>query len=138
MSLQFRVRGPAIQVVRTTTETGTKRPRIEPLGMIPQTGALVPAPLATKLTAEEAAQVADYVAGLQQAQALRAQLAARTINITAAEAARHLAGVRGTAEAAALVPLFEDALATLRTALKPPAETQRPQANRAQPPRRDA
>lgn len=118
MTLQFRVRGDAIQVVRVAAESGAKPPKREPLGMIPQSGRAVPAPLSAKLTEEEKAELAAYVAGLQRAQALRARLAAETIHLTAAEAAQHLATVRDTPEGAALLAVFEDAMATLRGAMR--------------------
>lgn len=124
MSLRFRPRGTAIQVLRVTSKPNTDRIVEVPLGSIPIAGTKLPEALLLSLTEEERVEIDSYIDARVSVQALSQRLAALTLSQTIAEAGNYLLSVSDPAEKAGLTENFKEALGSLRSILQRAAKAE--------------
>lgn len=114
MTLEFRSRGAALHVVRTTRNSETGEEEAARLGVVQVGRARASRDLAEQLSSEERSEVDARVGEMQALATLRQKAAAHTLAWSAADAVRYLHEVTDPAEAAALLTVFAEAAAILR------------------------
>lgn len=118
MSIRFRLKGQAIQIVRVEDPTGADRIKEVALGSFSLSPRKVADSLLAQLTPEERHQFDSYVSVRGAAPGLRARLAALELQQTIAEAARHAASVEDPEEKAVLAAIMRESIAMLRSSLQ--------------------
>lgn len=118
MSLQFRVRGSTIQVIRPVTDPETNRPRRKVLGRISPNGRHVPADLTEKLEGSEPEALNAYVNVLQDVQNTRGKLAALSMQFTVADAVQYLDSLEDPTARATVLAAFRQARDALTGAMR--------------------
>jgi hypothetical protein len=118
MPLLFRPRGAAIQVVRSTPNATSGRTENAILGSLPTDGGRMPASMAARLTEAEKAEVDAYTANLRSIETMRAEVAIRSLNLTAAATARAMADAPDEATRNGYLAILKDTFQTVRAAIK--------------------
>lgn len=118
MALEFRNRGSALHVVRTTRNTETGEEERARLGAVQLGRARVSPDLVGKLSFDEKVELDARVGEMRALVTLRQKAAAHTLAWTATDAVRYLGEVTDPDEAEALSAVFAEAAATLRRGVR--------------------
>ena len=116
--MHFRLRNNIVQVIRTTYDPASKKPRAEIVGRLDRTDPEPGPELLAACTPAEAEEVRRWVAGHMRAHAIAAEHAARTLVQQFAEAARWFATTQDLESARALAADMQQQWVKLRNQLR--------------------
>lgn len=117
--MHFRERGTSVQLVRTSYDATTKKPKQEIVGRIPLGKLQLDGQTAAKLTPQEAGEVQRYIEQAHSVEQLRSKLAAHSLSQTIAQATAYARGITDEAERDLLRAHFAEAIVALRRAAHP-------------------
>jgi len=115
--MHFRERGHVVQVIRTTYDPATKKGKNEIVGRLVKANPQVTDELKAVLAKEELKEVAAWIAGHAKVEALKREVAVRTLTEQLALAEEWFAGQKSD-DAHFLASSLVPAWARLRAALK--------------------
>ena len=116
--MHFRIRKNVVQLVRTTYNSETKKPKAEVVGRIPLNEPAITDELRKKLSAAEAAEAEFWITNQHRMTSIREELAALTLGETLNMANRWLTRQGDTETASAAAAAFLPELQALRRTLK--------------------
>jgi hypothetical protein len=116
--MHFRLRKNVVQLVRTSYDPDTKRPKTAVVGRMPLKKPKLSPDLKSKLTEDEIAETKEWIEGQFRMNSLRDELAARTLPESIGAAHRWLANNADDPAAAAIMPQLLPALQALRRMLR--------------------
>ena len=116
--MHFRLRKNVVQLVRTSYNPETKRPRTVVVGRMPLTHPKLSPELKSSLTEDEIVETEEWIQGQFRMNSLRDELAARTLPESISAAHRWLSNNADNQAAAAIMPQLLPALQALRKMLR--------------------
>jgi hypothetical protein len=116
--MHFRRRNHIIQVIRTTYDPATKKPRADIVGRLQRGDTVAGADLLAACSPAEVEEVQRWIAGVMRADAVAAEHAARTLAEQCAKAGDWFAGTDDHDAARALAAEVQQQWVKLRTQLR--------------------
>ena len=116
--MHFRQRKNVVQLVRTTYDPATKKPRAAVVGRMPLRQPKLSPELKSKLTEAEIAEAEEWIDGQYRMNSLKDELAALTLPESISAAHRWFSHNADNPAAAAIMPQLLPALQALRKILR--------------------
>jgi len=116
--MHFRLRKHVVQLVRTSYDPDTKKPKAVVVGRMPLKEPKLSAELRSQLTENEITEAEEWIEGQHRMNTLKEELAALTLPESIAAANRWFSRNADDPAAAALVPQLLPALQALRKMLR--------------------
>jgi hypothetical protein len=116
--MHFRLRKNVVQLVRTSYNPDTKKPRTVVVGRMPLKQPKLSPDLESKLTEDEIAETEEWIEGQFRMNSLKEELAALTLPESISAAHRWFSRNADNPAAAAIVPQLLPALQELRKVLR--------------------
>jgi hypothetical protein len=116
--MHFRLRKHVVQLVRTSYDPDTKRPKAVVVGRMPLKEPKLSAELRSKLTEPEITEAEEWIGVQHRMNSLKDELAALTLPESIAAATRWLSRNADNPATVAIVPQLLPALQTLRKTLR--------------------
>ena len=116
--MHFRLRKNVVQLVRTSYNPETKKPRTVVIGRMPLKQPKLSPELESKLTEDEIAETEEWIEGQFRMNSLKEELAALTLPESISAAHRWFSRNADNPAAAAIIPQLLPALQALRKVLR--------------------
>jgi len=116
--MHFRLRKNVVQLIRTSYDPATKKPKTAVVGRMPLSQPKLSPELKSKLTEAEIAEAEEWIDGQYRMNSLKEELAARTLPESIAAAHRWFSRNADDPAAAAIIPQLLPALQALRKMLR--------------------
>ena len=116
--MHFRLRKHIVQLVRTSYDPDTKKPRTEVVGRMPLSQPKLSPELISKLTEDEIAEAEEWIDGQYRMNSLKEELAALTLPESISAAHRWFSRNADNPAAAAIIPQLLPTLRALRRMLR--------------------
>lgn len=116
--MHFRLRKNVVQLIRTSYDTASKKPKTTVVGRMPLSQPKLTRELKKELSKAEVAEVKEWIDGQFRMNSLKEELAARTLPETIAAAHRWFSRNADDPAAAAIILQLQPALQALRKMLR--------------------
>jgi len=116
--MHFRQRKNVVQLIRTSYDPDTKKPRTKVVGRMPLSQPKLTRELKRKLTGAEIAEAKEWIDGQYRMNSLKDELAALTLPESIAAAHRWFSHNADDPAAAAIIPQLVPALQALRKMIR--------------------
>ena len=116
--MHFRLRKNVVQLIRTSYDPGTKKPKTAVVGRMPLNQPMLSPELKSELTEAEIAEAEEWIDGQYRLNSLKEELAALTLPESISAAHRWFSRNADNPAAAAIIPQLLPALQGLRRTLR--------------------